>query len=53
MFEVGPGDRRKAGRCFNCGETFALPMLHRRFYGIASVAVAFVVLVIVTAVYLF
>jgi len=46
LFEVGPGDRRKSGRCFNCGETFDLPMLHRRFYGIASVGVAVVILMI-------
>jgi hypothetical protein len=52
LFEVGPGDKRKSGRCFNCGTTFDLPMMRRRFYGIASVGFAVVLLVIVAAVFM-
>ncbi len=51
-FEVGSGDKRKMGRCFQCGEPFKLPLSHARAVLLSSVGVA-VLLAVVAAIYFF
>ena len=35
-FEIGPDDKRKTGRCFQCGETYTLPMSRNRALGLST-----------------
>ncbi|MBX3178139.1 MAG: hypothetical protein KF886_12305 [Candidatus Hydrogenedentes bacterium] len=49
VFEVGPGDKRKTGRCFTCGATFALPSPIRPF-AIAGAVVFLALLAVAFAV---
>lgn len=50
-FEVGPGDKRKSGRCFQCGEPFYLPKSRAPLYIISSIGVV-VLLAAIAAMYL-
>lgn len=50
-FEVGFKDKRKTGRCFQCGEPFNLPMLRTRVYGLYTLAFAAALLAIAALLY--